>query len=339
MKRPVRKMTAQDAKAVAALFRIACAEMVDYVPREHLEGYLYRYDEANLRAMLHDRDVLALVSEERGKIAGFLLGGSAAGIGTVHWLRTHPDYRDQGYAYSLHFAAMDEFIRRGCSKAMVYVFPDAREIIRFFEKQGFEAGEVIGEEYFGIALKPLVKRLRAPLPEEKSRSVVLMGSAGQGIKVMGHALAAILASLGKHVALNVTYPTTVRAGMVRADIVYSDEHVDMPFIEEADLLLRLSPVKKTDGVKAKKVIRDREVAHILSDEYQREDGDVEEVSFKTAALKEFGSPIFINMVALGKLLRHLGIAIDKVDWDLALPAKYLDKNILAIKYGYEFEEE
>jgi len=167
---------------------------------------------------------------------------------------------------------------------------------------------------------------------------VLWGSAGQGIKLMGHALAAILASLGKHVALNVTYPTSVRAGMVRADLIYSDERVDMPFIEEADLLLRLAPMKKTDLVKAKKVIRDREVAQIFSDEYHREEGDVEEISFRMAALKEFGNPLFINMVALGKLLRHLGIAIEKVDWKLALPAKYLEKNILAIRYGYEFEE-
>lgn len=332
-------MTAQDAKAVASLFRIACEEMADAVPREHLEGYLRRYDETGLKDMLHGRDAIALVSEDGGRIAGFLLGGSAAGIGTVHWLRTHPNHRDQGHAYSLYFAAMDEFARRGCFKAMVYVFPDAREIIRFFEKQGFSAGGVIGEEYFGIALRPLVKQLRAPRPGEESRSVVLLGSAGQGIKVMGHALAAILASLGKHVALNVTYPTTVRAGMVRADVVYSDERVEMPFVEEADLLLRLAPVKKTDGVKAKKVIRDREVARILSDEYQREEGDVEEVSFRTAALREFGSPLFINMVALGKLLRHLGIAVDKVDWEPVLPAKYLDKNILAIRYGYEFEEE
>jgi Pyruvate/2-oxoacid:ferredoxin oxidoreductase gamma subunit/ribosomal protein S18 acetylase RimI-like enzyme len=331
-------MAAQDAREIAALFRIACEEMADFVPHEHLESYLHRYDEAHLKEMLHGREALALVSETEGRIAGFLLGSSAAGIGTVHWLRTHPDYRDKGYAYSLYFAAMDEFARRGCFKAMVYVFPDAREIIRFFEQQGFSAGELIGEEYFGIALKPLVKLLRAPRPEEQSRSIVLWGSAGQGIKLMGHALAAILASLGKHVALNVTYPTSVRAGVVRADIIYSDECVDMPFIEEADLLLRLAPVKKTDQVRAKKVIRDREVAQILSDEYHREEGDVEEVSFKMTALKEFGSPLFINMVALGKLLRHLGIAIDKVDWEQALPAKYLDKNILAIKYGYGVEE-
>jgi 2-oxoglutarate ferredoxin oxidoreductase subunit gamma len=339
MKRPVRKMTAHDAKAVAALFRIACEEMAGTVPREHLDSYLRLHDEAHLREMLHDEGALALVSEDGGRIAGFLLGSSAAGIGTVHWLRTHPGYRDQGYAYSLHFAAMDEFTRRGCFKVMVYVFPDAREIIAFYEHQGFTTGEVISEEYFGIALRPLVKWLRAPRPGEKSGSVVILGSAGQGIKVMGHALAAILASLGKHVALSVTYPTTVRAGMVRADLTYADERVDMPFVEEADLLLQLAPVKGADRVTAKKVIRDREVAQILSEEYHTEEGDVEEASFKKAALREFGSPLFINMVALGKLLRHLGVAIDRVDFQRALPAKYLDQNIRAIKYGYDFKDE
>lgn len=176
-------------------------------------------------------------------------------------------------------------------------------------------------------------------PEGGTRSIVLLGTAGQGIKVMSHALAAILASLGKHVALTVAYPSSVRAGMVRADLTYSDNPVEMPFVEEADLLLQLAPVKKADAVKAKRVIRDRAVGRILSDEYHSAEGDIEELSFKKAALDEFKSPLFVNMLALGRLLRHVGADMEKVDFAASLPEKYLDQNVRAIKYGYSFRDE
>ena len=338
-KRPVRKMTARDAAAVSALFRQLMAELKGFVPDDLRESYCRLHDEKGLRETLRDERSIMLIAGEGDAIAGFLLGRAEAGIGTIHWLRTHPDFRDRGYGHSLHFAAMEEFKRRGCFKAMIWVFPDAREIIGFYAREGFAQGELISGDYFGIALRQMVKSLRALKPEETTCSIVLLGAAGQGIKVMSHALAAILASLGKHVALTVTYPSSVRAGVVRGDLTYSDTPVQMPFVEEADLLLQLAPVKKADAVKAKRVIRDREVGRILSDEYHAAEGDVEELSFRKAALEEFGSPLFINMLALGRLLRHVGADIEKVDFAESLPAKYLDQNIRAIKYGYAFRDE
>lgn len=338
-KRPVRKMTACDAAAVSALFRQLMTELKGFVPDDLRESYCRLHNEKGLRETLHDERSVMLVAGEGDSIAGFLLGRAEGGIGTIHWLRTHPDFRYQGYGHSLHFAAMEEFGLRGCFKAVIWVFPDAREIINFYTREGFAQGELISGEYFGIALRQMEKFLRAPKPEETTRSIVLLGTAGQGIKVMSHALAAILASLGKHVALTVTYPSSVRAGVVRGDLTYSDTPVEMPFVEEADLLLQLAPVKKADAVKAKRVIRDREVGRILSDEYHAAEGDVEELSFRKAAIEEFGNPIFVNMVALGRLLRHVGADIEKVDFAESLPAKYLDQNIRAIKYGYAFRDE
>lgn len=338
-KRPVRRMTGRDAAPAAALFRRIAGELAGHVPDGLRDSYCRRHDEESLKAMLRDPQALMLVCEEGGEIAGFLFGRSEAGIGTIHWLRTHPDRRDQGYGFSLHFAAMEEFRRRGCFKVLIWVFPDAGGIIRFYERQGFAPGEPLSEEYLGIALRPLVKFLRAPREDEATRRIVLLGTAGQGIKVMSHALAAILASLGKHVALTVAYPSSVRAGVVRGDLTYSDRPVAMPFIEEADLLLQLAPVKKTEAVKAKRVIRDRDAGKILSEEYHAADGEVEDLSFRKAAIEEFKSPLFVNMVALGKLLRHLGVDIEKVDFSESLPAKYLDQNIRAIKYGYDFRDE
>jgi Pyruvate/2-oxoacid:ferredoxin oxidoreductase gamma subunit len=179
----------------------------------------------------------------------------------------------------------------------------------------------------------------APGPGKTTRSIVLLGTAGQGIKMMSHALAAILASLGKHVALTVAYPSSVRAGVVRGDLTYSDRPVEMPFVEEADLLLQLAPVKKADAVKAARVIRDREAGKLLSVDCRPVDGEIEERSFRKAALDEFGSPLFINMVALGRLLRHLGIDVAALDLAAALPGKHLDQNVRAINHGYSFPDE
>lgn len=336
---PVRAMTVRDAAAVSALFRQLMKELKGFVPDDLRENYCRMHDAKGLREMLRDKRSIMLIAGEGNTIAGFLLGRAEEGIGTIHWLRTHPDFRDQGYAHSLHFAAMEEFERRGCFKVVIWVFPDAREIIDFYAHQGFEQGESISGEYFGIALRQMVKSLRTPKPEEATRSIVLLGTAGQGIKVMSHALAAILASLGRHVALTVTYPSSVRAGVVRGDLTYSDAPVKMPFVEEADLLLQLAPVKKVDAVKAKRVIREREVGKILSDEYHAAEGDVEDLSFRKAAIDRFGSPLFVNMVALGRLLRHVGADIERVDFAESLPAKHLDQNIRAIKYGYAFRDE
>jgi Pyruvate/2-oxoacid:ferredoxin oxidoreductase gamma subunit/GNAT superfamily N-acetyltransferase len=332
-------MTARDAAAVSALFRQLMTELKGYVPDDLRENYCRLHDENGVREALRDERSVMLVAGKDASIAGFLLGRTEAGIGTIHWLRTHPEFRDQGYGHSLHFAAMDEFKRRGCFKAVIWVFPDAREIIDFYAREGFVQGELISGEYFGIALRQMEKFLREPKREETTCSITLLGTAGQGIKVMSHALAAILASMGKHVALTVTYPSSVRAGVVRGDLTYADTRVEMPFVEKADLLLQLAPVKKGDAVKARRVIRDREAGKILSDEYRAAEGDVEEHDFRKAALEEFGSPLFVNMVALGKLLRHLGVDVEKLDFSESLPAKYLDQNIRAIKYGYAFRDE
>ncbi len=335
----MRVMTARDAEAAASLFGLLMEELKGYVPDHLREGYRRMHDADGIREMLRDRRSVMLVACDGEAIAGFLLGRAEGGMGTIHWLRTHPDFRDRGYGHSLHFAAMEEFRRRGCLKAVIWVFPDAREIVDFYAREGFEAGEAVSGEYFGIALRQMTKTLRAPTPAEATRSIVLLGAAGQGIKVMSHALAAILASIGKHVALTVTYPSSVRAGVVRGDLTYSDSPVEMPFVEEADLLLQLAPVKKADAVKAKRVIRERETGRILSGEYHAAEGEVEELSFRKAALEEFGTPLMVNMVALGRLLRHVGVDIEKVDFTGSLPAKYLDRNIRAVKYGYSFRDE
>ena len=72
-----------------------------------------------------------------------------------------------------------------------------------------------------------------PIPEEhRSKKIVLAGEAGQGIKLMAHALANILAKLGKEVALNLVYDATVRGGNIRAEIVYSDEPIEVPFLKK-----------------------------------------------------------------------------------------------------------
>jgi Pyruvate/2-oxoacid:ferredoxin oxidoreductase gamma subunit len=56
------------------------------------------------------------------------------------------------------------------------------------------------------------------------------------------------------------------------------------------------------------------------------------------AVSLFGSKIFINMIALGRILRHIGINILLLDIRELLPAKSAEKNLEAIKYGFNYRD-
>ncbi|MBW3613422.1 MAG: 2-oxoacid:acceptor oxidoreductase family protein, partial [Chloroflexi bacterium] len=48
---------------------------------------------------------------------------------------------------------------------------------------------------------------------------------------------------------------------------------------------------------------------------------------------------FGNMIALGRLLRLAGIEFNEAAIRESLPARYVDENVDAIRYGYELTED
>ncbi len=170
------------------------------------------------------------------------------------------------------------------------------------------------------------------------KTIKLLGSGGQGIKLLGHVLGNILAELGYHVSLNFEFDTSVRGGSVSADLIYSDKKIENPIISEVDILLQLegkqSEIKK---IKAKEMIVEKS---ICDTECVKCDIRCEgkQIPFYDVANKKFGSPIYMNMLALGIILKHIGINPEKVNLKNGLPEKYIEQNIAAIKYGYAYND-
>jgi 2-oxoglutarate ferredoxin oxidoreductase subunit gamma len=169
------------------------------------------------------------------------------------------------------------------------------------------------------------------------KTIKLIGSGGQGIKLLGHVLGNVLSELGYHVSLNFEFDTSVRGGSVSADLIYSDEKVENPVIDEIDILLVLEGQSELKKTKAKEVIVEKS---ICDSECVKCDIRCEgmQIPFYDVANKKFGSPIYMNMLALGIILKHIGINPEKVNLKNGLPAKYIEQNIEAIKYGYTYND-
>lgn len=118
--------------------------------------------------------------------------------------------------------------------------------------------------------------------------ITIKGRAGQGVQLIAHVAAKIMAKKGWHVAFTNDYTPLMRTGDSNAYLVISKEEIDNPVIDKADK------------------------------EY-----DLTQETDKQA-----------NMVALGKMLKELGVKYDEKELEEELPEKYLKENLEAIKKAY-----
>jgi Pyruvate/2-oxoacid:ferredoxin oxidoreductase gamma subunit len=254
------------------------------------------------------------------------------GIGNIHWLGVKEKYRRKGYAKMLTDKTIKQFIRKSCHEARVFAYPQAKGAYKLFKSFDFEEKSFIDEQFFGISIILMEKTL-APVPLKKiAKKIVLAGEAGQGIKLMAHTLANILAKIGKEVSLNLVYDAAVRGGEITAELIYSDEKIETPFFDKADLGVCLSKSKK-GAINAKELI-------VEKDAY---DSDLfypipDVMPFAKIAMDEFHSPVFVNMIALGRLLSIIGIKIEKVDFEKEFHSRFLEENTRAVKYGYTYRD-
>ncbi len=156
------------------------------------------------------------------------------------------------------------------------------------------------------------------------KKIVISGEGGQGIKLMAHVLAGILAEFDNNVAIDYEYDAAVRGGNITAKIVYSNEPIKNPVIEDADVFLKLS--RCGNDFKAKKMFCEKGIC------------TEEEIPFKQLAIEKFNNPKTMNMIALGRLLKIMEVDISAVDLTKKLPPKFVEQNIEAIKYGYMYKD-
>jgi Pyruvate/2-oxoacid:ferredoxin oxidoreductase gamma subunit len=122
----------------------------------------------------------------------------------------------------------------------------------------------------------------------------------------------------------------VRGGMSEAFLTWDREPISNFVVECADVVLRLA---------------DRGPTHLTSD-YVIADCDLikpgevgEEIPFLQLGVEKFGRDLFGNMIALGRMLCVCDIDFTDEHLTEALPKKYIEDNIAAIKYGYAMDRE
>jgi len=155
--------------------------------------------------------------------------------------------------------------------------------------------------------------------------IIISGEGGQGVRVISHALATVLANLGYEVSLLYDYDSAVRGAMSVAYLVFDKGPIANPVIQEADILLKLSD--KAGGLRAEKTVCE---TGLCTDE---------EIPFDKLGIEKYGREIFGNMIALGRLIALVGVEVSEEELAKVLPLKYREENISAVQFGYHLTED
>ncbi len=323
----VEKLNEKDIEATLELFYKSIDEIQLGRPPEDIKHFKEGYTPAKVCNRLASENCAYFVAKFMDKVIGYVFAWITEGVGDIHWFAIDKGHRRKGFGYKLLERTTQEFQRKGCRESRMFIYPRDTAAYRLLERLGFFQRAYIEEKFFGIDLILMVKTIAKPL-KPVVKKIILAGEAGQGIKLMAHALANILAKMGKEVTMNVLYDATVRGGEITAELIFSDNRIESPFFEKADLCMELAKTAKR-AFTAERYILEASIPEGVAEE---------RIPFEKDAIEKFGSPIFINMIALGRLLRHIGIPVDKVDFRSVLPAKFLEENVRAVKYGYTYQD-
>jgi len=161
-----------------------------------------------------------------------------------------------------------------------------------------------------------------------STKIALDGVGGQGVRLIAGVMGALLARMGKEVTVLFDYDSSVRGSMSDAFLIFDDEPIANPVVEEADIMLKLAD-KGHLRISGRKVVADLGL----------DMPGAEQIPFASLGSQQFGKELFGNMIALGRLLRLAGIEFDESAIRESLPRRYVDENVAAIRFGYDLTEE
>lgn len=333
----IERLKESDVETTVSLFH----SMIDELHAESKETerlhFKDNYPEEEVKKRIYNKDCIYLVGKEDGRIVGFIFAWVSEGIGNIYWMGIAPGYRRRGYGDKILQETLNLFTEMGCYEAKLFTYSFEKAIYHLFQKYGFREVSFIDNRFLGVNIVLMVKKIAGTPEEHRSKKIVIAGEAGQGIKLMAHVLANILAKLGKEISLNLIYDAAVRGGNIRAEIVYSDDHIDVPFFEEADIGLQLSRTLDP-AVKAKHVFIESSACDAECKKCELRCPASDRIPFEKLAIEQFHSPVFVNMIALGRILSNIGINIETVNFASEFPSQFLDENVKAVRYGYTYRD-
>jgi len=333
----VRQANAEDCHAVNELMVRLIDEIYARESDEIRRVLKANFTEGALQELCGEEHALLYVVEADGRIVAFIFGWFFRFVFTIYWIYSLKEFRGKGVVKALLDHAEKELGAKGCWKFEMYAYAENNRFLDFSAKLGFEKGVLIEKSMFGFKVQNIFKVIGEPDAEKRETKIKFVGEAGQGIKLLSYTLAQVLAQLGREVSLSLAYDAAVRGGMISADLIYSSRPIENPVIDEADVLIKFT--KTRDWFPAKSLVIDESICweEALTCSIKNSHGTL--YGFENVAISLFGSKIYINMIALGRILRHIGINILLLNIKELLPEKSIEKNFEAIKYGFSYRDD
>jgi Pyruvate/2-oxoacid:ferredoxin oxidoreductase gamma subunit len=116
--------------------------------------------------------------------------------------------------------------------------------------------------------------------------------------------------------------------MSDAFLIFDDQPIANPVVEEADIMLKLAD-KGHLRISGRKVVADLGL----------DVPGAEQIPFASLGSQHFGKELFGNMIALGRLLRLASIEFNEAAIRESLPRRFTDENVAAIRFGYELTDD
>jgi len=160
-----------------------------------------------------------------------------------------------------------------------------------------------------------------------STKIALDGVGGQGVRVIAGVMGALLARMGKEVTVLFDYDSSVRGSMSDAFLIFGDQPIANPVVEEADIVLKLAD-KGHLRIHGRKVVADLGL----------DLPGAEHIPFASLGSERFGKELFGNMIALGRIMKLAAIEIDEAAIRESLPRRFVDENLAAIRFGYDLTD-
>lgn len=295
------------------------------------------FTEGALKELCNEEHAILYVVEADGRVVAFLFGWFFRYVFTIYWIYSLKEFRGKGVVKDLLGHAETELLAKGCWKLEMYAYAENNRFLDFCAKLGFSKGVLIEKSMFGFKVQNIYKVIAEPDAEKRETKIKIVGEAGQGVKLLSYTLGQVLSQLGHEVSLSLAYDASVRGGTISADLIYSSRPIENPVIDEADVLIKFTRTR--DWFPAKTLVIDESMCReeSLSCSIQTSQGTM--YGFEDVAVSLFGSKIYINMIALGRILRYIGINILLLNIKDLLPERAIEKNLEAIKYGFSYRDD
>ena len=332
-----RKAQPEDCHAVNEMMELLIDEIYSEESEKVRRILKANYTQDALIELCQDPQSVLYVIDVDGRLAAFLYGWMFQNVFTIYWIFVHKQYRGRGIIKKLMKDVEKEVTRLKCFKIEMYAYAPHNKFLDFCSKLGFQKGVLIKKSMFGFQIQHIYKYIGMCSAEDKIKRIKIIGEAGQGVKLLSYILASILSQLGNEVSLNLEYDSAVRSGTISSDLIYSENEIENPIIDEADILIKFT--KTRDWFPARHLIIDESFCGEQSLTCSIHTSKGTDYGLENVAISKFGSKIYINMIALGKILRHIGINIMLINITDLLPKKSIEKNIEAIKYGFNYKDD